>query len=50
MDWDGVIDSQLNEMNRMRDAMRQNDVQSIGEIRKFYLGGILEKISAYISN
>jgi DNA-binding GntR family transcriptional regulator len=48
--WDEVINSLLNEINRMRDAMRQNDVQAIGEIRKFHLGGILEKISAYIIN
>lgn len=49
LDWESVIGSQLIEMSKMRDALKQGDIQAVGEIRKFHLGGILKKISHYIS-
>ena len=49
LDWESVINDQLIEMNQMRDALKRDDIQAIGEIRSLHFGGILKKISHYMS-
>lgn len=49
LDWGSVVDSLLDEMKKMRDALGRNDIQAVGEIRRYHLEGILKKISDYIS-
>lgn len=49
LDWGSVIDSQLDEMTKIRDALGHNDIQAVGQIRRYHLEGILKRISVYIS-
>jgi DNA-binding GntR family transcriptional regulator len=49
LNWEEVVNAQLLELKRMRDAMKKSDIRAVGQIRSHYLRGILDGISGYIS-
>lgn len=49
LDWDVVVGAMEAELTQMLEAMKRGDARGVGQIRRFYLHGILSQLSDYIT-
>jgi DNA-binding GntR family transcriptional regulator len=49
LNWDDVGAAQVAELTEIHAAMKRNDMEGVGRIRRDYLHGILTRISAYMT-